>query len=106
MSEPTGAADDVHEPVPPLRLAVHSVVEPVVKVTLPVGVAPEPEPEPVTVAEYVTAWPSVVLAGDTLTAVVLGSLDDDVGADEDDDDDVVLVELPVTVSAVTAAAPP
>jgi hypothetical protein len=40
VSEPTGAFEDVHEAVPEERLAVHSVVVPMVKTTEPAGVPP------------------------------------------------------------------
>ena len=44
---PTGALVAVQLPDPALRAAVQMVVEPMVKVTVPVGVPPEPD----TVAE-------------------------------------------------------
>jgi hypothetical protein len=37
-SVPTGAADELHEPMPPDSVAVHSAVDPVEKVTDPLGV--------------------------------------------------------------------
>jgi hypothetical protein len=50
---PTGAPVELHEAVPPLRVLVHNVVVPVVKVTNPVGTRmPGPAEDPVTVAEY------------------------------------------------------
>ena len=38
VSVPTGAAEEVHEPLPPDNVAVHSGVNPVMNVTDPVGV--------------------------------------------------------------------
>ena len=38
VSVPTGAAEEVHEPLPPDSVAVHSGVNPVMNVTDPVGV--------------------------------------------------------------------
>jgi hypothetical protein len=38
VSEPNGAFDAEHVPVPPARVAVHRVVAPTVKATVPEGV--------------------------------------------------------------------
>jgi hypothetical protein len=38
LSRPTGAVEEVHEPLPPLRVAVQRVEESMLKVTVPVGV--------------------------------------------------------------------
>ena len=48
VSLPTGAAEELHVPLPFNNVAVHSGVDPVVNVTDPVGV---PDPFGVTVAE-------------------------------------------------------
>ena len=58
----------MHEAVPDASGAMHRVVLPVVKVTVPVGVPP---PEPITVAEYVTDVPTVAEVGVVDTVVVV-----------------------------------
>ena len=50
VSFPTGAAAEGHEAVPPDSVAIQSDVDPVVNVTVPVGVG-NPVPLEVTVAE-------------------------------------------------------
>jgi hypothetical protein len=50
VSVPTGAAEELHEPLPLDKVAVQSDVAPVVNVTDPVGVG-KPETVVVTVAE-------------------------------------------------------
>jgi hypothetical protein len=51
VSVPTGAAaEELHEPLPLVNVATHSDVDPVVKVTVPVGLA-SPGTLVVTVAE-------------------------------------------------------
>jgi hypothetical protein len=63
VSVPTGAAEDVHEPVPALdKIAVQSGVAPVEKATDPLGVG-KSVAIIVTVAEYVTEAPSVTVLG-------------------------------------------
>src|SRR5882724_10385467 len=52
----------------PFRLAVPSVVDPSLKVTVPVGVK---TPVPVTVAVMTTDWPKTELGTDEVTAVVV-----------------------------------
>lgn len=42
MSVPTGAVDAAQDPVPAVRVAVQSMVDPTLKVTVPPGV-PEPD---------------------------------------------------------------
>ena len=42
VSEPAGVVVEVQVPVPPDKVAVHSVVDPEVKVTVPVGVPVDP----------------------------------------------------------------
>ena len=66
---PTGAVVALHEPVPPVSGAVQSVVEPDVKVTVPVGV-PDAPPLGATVAMYRTDVPDVVDVGLTDADVV------------------------------------
>jgi hypothetical protein len=60
-SVPAGAPAELHEPVPPDNVATQSVVDPVEKVTEPVGVVAVPTG--VTVAEKVTGVPTVVGLG-------------------------------------------
>jgi hypothetical protein len=50
VSFPVGAADELHEALPPERVAVHNDVVPVLNVTEPVGVG-YPKALVVTVAE-------------------------------------------------------
>jgi hypothetical protein len=62
VSVPAGAAFEGHEAEPAVSAAVvHSVVEPTVNVTVPLGGPGDPE----TVAEYVTVLPHVTLAWST-----------------------------------------
>jgi hypothetical protein len=51
------AAEELHEPLPFVNVAVHSEVDPVVKATVPVGVG-SPGTLVVTVVEYVTEEPN------------------------------------------------
>ena len=44
-SLPTGAADELHEPLPPDSVAVHSGVDPVENVTEPLGVPGDTDAE-------------------------------------------------------------
>ena len=55
-----------------LKLPVPSVVEPSLKVTVPVGV-PAPGATTATVAVRVTVWPSDGLAGEKVRAVVVAA---------------------------------
>jgi hypothetical protein len=74
VSVPTGAAaEELHEPLPFVNVATHSDVEPVVKVTVPVGVG-SPETLVVTVVEYVTEAPSVTEETLAWTEVCDGAL--------------------------------
>ena len=72
VSEPTGASDALQDAEPPESgWVVHKVVEPSLKVTVPVGVPVDPLVASVTLAEYVTDVPKVGDAEDTDTAVAL-----------------------------------
>lgn len=73
MSVPTGAAEEAHVPLPFDRVTTQSVVDPVVNVTVPVGVG-TPVALVVTVAEYVTEVPTVTGPGLAPTEVCDGSL--------------------------------
>lgn len=69
VSVPPGAAEEVQEPLPfDNKVAVHSDVDPVVNVTVPVGVGAPVTPV-VTVVEYVTEEPSGAAFGVALTEV-------------------------------------
>jgi hypothetical protein len=67
VSVPAGAAEELQEPLPLDKDAVHSCVDPVVNVTDPVGV---PVAVDVTVAEYVTEFPTVTGFGPFKTIAV------------------------------------
>ena len=62
-------ADEVQDPVPPLKVAVHSRVDPIENVTVPVGVGPLEA----TVADNVTGCPTSTGFGlaDAVVVVVL-----------------------------------
>jgi hypothetical protein len=70
VSFPTGVTDELHVPEPPDSVAVHRGVDPVEKMTEPVGV-PEPNVG-VTVAEYVTAKPDATGLGLAMIEVCVG----------------------------------
>jgi hypothetical protein len=70
LAVPTGAWVELQLPVPELRVAVHSVTLPSLKITEPVGVPVLA----VTVAENEIEEPSVPVAGENVTAVVVGVL--------------------------------
>jgi hypothetical protein len=72
VSFPAGAAEEGHEPLPLDNVAVQSVVDPVVNVTVPLGVA-DAAPTGVTVVEYVTEPPIVTGLGLAPIEVIEGS---------------------------------
>jgi hypothetical protein len=71
VSVPTGAAEELHEPVPFVNVAAQSGVDPAENVTEPLGVPPEVD---VTVAEYVTEAPTVTDVGLAPIEVCVGAL--------------------------------
>jgi hypothetical protein len=71
VSVPTGAAEELHEPVPFVNVAAQSGVDPAENVTEPLGVPPEVD---VTVAEYVTEAPTVTDVGFAPIEVCVGAL--------------------------------
>src|SRR5580704_15207259 len=71
VSVPTAAAAELHEPVPLDNVAVQSGVDPVEKVTEPLGV---PVTVDVTFAEYVTEAPTVTEVGLAPIEVWVGAL--------------------------------